>query len=59
MVSRIAIVTAWQRPRYASRASIGLKDSAAAPSHAATTYYLIVLAVPGYLMQWAPRPIGG
>jgi Zn-dependent protease len=35
------------------------KDMPAAPSHAATAYYLLLLASLGYLMKLAPPPSGG
>jgi hypothetical protein len=50
------IVTAYQRPRYASRALNGLKDSPTALSHVATACYPIVLAALGYLLRLATRP---
>jgi hypothetical protein len=35
------------------------KDIPAAPSHAVTVYYLMVLAVLGYLINLAPLPPSG
>jgi Zn-dependent protease len=35
------------------------KDMPATPSHAATVYYLVLMAALGYLVQLAPPPAGG